>query len=131
MPCVLVISLGCYKCSSINGSDPDCEDEFVAKREYYTPNCMAAKKSYGSYNQRSTKLRVGLYPATWCIKFSATDSKYVCIFTKELLVVVYIHAARHHTEELYHSLNDYRILNCLLALFKCKKCTGHYTLLHK
>ncbi|XP_067947578.1 uncharacterized protein [Watersipora subatra] len=57
----------------VNGSDPDCEDEFVAKEEYYTPNCMAAKKSYSNGGAHSTKLRVGLYPATWCIKFVAKN----------------------------------------------------------
>lgn len=78
---IAVVSLGCYKCSSINGSDLDCEDEFVAKPEYYTSNCMAARKSYTGANQHVTNVRVGLYPARWCIKFTATDSEFIfCLF---------------------------------------------------
>ena len=67
--------LGCYVCSSVNNSNPDCEDEFDAIPSFFISNCMAARKSYDNgKNSMPISVRVGLYPAKWCIKFKATDS---------------------------------------------------------
>jgi len=72
---ISVSALGCYRCSSINGSNIDCEDEFNAIEAFYEPNCKAARKSYRDGLQKTKAVRTGLYPATWCIKFKAVDSK--------------------------------------------------------
>ncbi|CAF1047570.1 unnamed protein product [Rotaria sordida] len=60
----LVLSISCYKCLSINGSNPSCEDPFQGDVTgklslLYTP-CLT--------NLRG---RNGLFPATHCIKLVA------------------------------------------------------------
>lgn len=60
----LVSSIACYKCSSINGSNPLCEDPFqgdiVGKTSLLHTPCLT--------NLRN---RTGLFPATHCIKLVA------------------------------------------------------------
>ena len=100
---LLVASLGCYKCSSVNGSNPDCDDEFVAKDAFYSPNCMAARKSYSKDNGKMLSgVRTGLYPATWCIKFKAIDSK----FTKKKVKITLITNICKYTLNILPLCND-------------------------
>lgn len=57
--------IGCFVCSSVNGSDPACEDPFNAiNASYYHQDCRAGRKG-----------RVGLFPATNCIKVKGELSK--------------------------------------------------------
>ena len=51
-------------CTSINGDNPECEDPFNNTGKYYESKCHAALKG-----------RVGLFPATKCIKMTAHTSK--------------------------------------------------------
>lgn len=72
----LVSSIACYKCSSINGSNPLCEDIFQGDMEETTPLF---------HNPCLTNLRgrQGLFPATHCIKLVAYSSgidKSFCLF---------------------------------------------------
>jgi len=57
--------IGCYVCSSKNGSDQRCEDEFNAYPEAYEESCQSARND-----------RMGVFPATWCIKFKAYTGEY-------------------------------------------------------
>ncbi|CAH1785130.1 unnamed protein product [Owenia fusiformis] len=63
-----VEGIGCFVCTSINGSNPACEDTFNNSMtlDVYKPNCKAGRKA-----------RTGLFPATDCIKLKAVidDSK--------------------------------------------------------
>jgi hypothetical protein len=63
---ILVLSISCYKCTSINGSNPSCEDIFQGDIVgttllLHTP-CFT--------NLRGRK---GLFPATHCIKLIANS----------------------------------------------------------
>lgn len=60
----LVSSIGCYKCSSVNGSNPLCEDNFQGDIAGKTPLLHAPCLT----NLRGRK---GLFPATHCIKLIA------------------------------------------------------------
>ena len=62
--CFSVHTIGCFVCSSINHSNPDCEDVFNATGKYYKKDCMAGRK-----------LRDGLFPGTNCIKLKAEIRK--------------------------------------------------------
>lgn len=59
-------SISCYKCSSINGSNPSCEDLFqgdiVGTTSLLHTPCLT--------NLRGRK---GLFPATHCIKLIANS----------------------------------------------------------
>ena len=61
---ILVSSISCYKCSSVNGSNPSCEDSFQGDIAGTTSllhiPCLT--------NLRGRK---GLFPATHCIKITA------------------------------------------------------------
>ncbi|XP_074642761.1 uncharacterized protein LOC141899986 isoform X2 [Tubulanus polymorphus] len=64
--------IGCYVCTSINHSDPQCEDTFNStKRSYYQSECWAGRKN-----------RAGLFPATQCIKLKASTSQNYSIITR-------------------------------------------------
>lgn len=70
---ILVLSISCYKCSSINGSNPLCEDYFQGDITgttslLYTP-CLT--------NLRGRK---GLFPATHCIKLIAYSGGKIIFF---------------------------------------------------
>lgn len=58
-------SVGCFVCTSFNHSNPDCEDPFVNRN-----NLFYHKKCWSSH-----KHRIGVFPATQCIKMVATDYK--------------------------------------------------------
>ncbi|ELU02410.1 hypothetical protein CAPTEDRAFT_226308 [Capitella teleta] len=58
-----VSGLGCFVCSSVNGSDPSCEDTFNSTVENYVQMCKAGRKGRG-----------GLFPGTECIKLKAHNN---------------------------------------------------------
>lgn len=60
MFCSAVDSIGCFVCSSINQSEPDCEDTFNNTGRFYEPECKAGRKG-----------RRGKFPGTGCIKLKA------------------------------------------------------------
>uniref|UniRef100_A0A0M3IVS8 Sushi domain-containing protein n=1 Tax=Ascaris lumbricoides TaxID=6252 RepID=A0A0M3IVS8_ASCLU len=74
-----VTSIGCFVCSSFNGSNPLCEDTFnstihqgtllTLSGTYYQYPCWAFKKQ-----------RQGLFPADHCIKVNGYRSKFVVLF---------------------------------------------------
>lgn len=53
-------AIGCFVCSSINGSEPECEDTFNNTNRFYQQNCKAGRKG-----------RSGLFPGTECVKMKA------------------------------------------------------------
>ncbi|CAI9732576.1 Hypothetical predicted protein [Octopus vulgaris] len=58
-----VRSVGCFVCSSFNHSNPACEDPFHNRNnQFYHSKCWASHRN-----------RIGVYPATQCIKMVATD----------------------------------------------------------
>ncbi|CAF3259242.1 unnamed protein product [Rotaria socialis] len=63
-PLKIVSSISCYKCLSINGSNPSCEDSFqgdVANEpSFLQAPCLTHLRG-----------RAGLFPATHCIKLVA------------------------------------------------------------
>ena len=62
--------MGCFRCESWNGSNPECEDTFNSTaaflKGFYEQNCMSYMKS-----------RNGLYPATACVKIKGKISKFL------------------------------------------------------
>ncbi|XP_074642760.1 uncharacterized protein LOC141899986 isoform X1 [Tubulanus polymorphus] len=68
--------IGCYVCTSINHSDPQCEDTFNStKRSYYQSECWAGRKN-----------RAGLFPATQCIKLKASIGENYTIMSRRCVV---------------------------------------------
>lgn len=63
----VVQALGCYRCTSVNGSEPLCEDPFFnnLKVSVYQDPCMAGLKG-----------RDGLFPASACVKIKGTFGKF-------------------------------------------------------
>ena len=59
--------IDCFKCVSINGSNPACEDPFHNNYTYdiLERQCMAGRKN-----------RNGLFPASACIKVGGTFGKW-------------------------------------------------------
>jgi hypothetical protein len=54
------LSIGCFQCQSVNGSDPKCDDPFFnnfVENSVYQPDCKSGMKG-----------RDGLYPASDCVK---------------------------------------------------------------
>ncbi|XP_041347505.1 uncharacterized protein LOC121367416 [Gigantopelta aegis] len=49
--------LGCFTCTSLNGSNPSCEDPFSPAAGTYDPDC-----------QQGVENRVGVFPAKYCTK---------------------------------------------------------------
>lgn len=61
-----VASIGCFRCTSMNGNNMDCEDTFNnTNNKYYKADCWASRKD-----------RIGLFPATECIKMTVSDENY-------------------------------------------------------
>ena len=60
MRCNAVKSVGCFVCSSVNGSEPECEDIFNNTGKFYQDDCKAGRRD-----------RSGVFPATGCIKMKA------------------------------------------------------------
>nr|KAG5695786.1 hypothetical protein BaRGS_013384 [Batillaria attramentaria] len=59
---VSVEGLGCFKCTSINHSNPECEDTFNNTDRFWEPDCWGTRKN-----------RMGSFPGTQCIKMIAED----------------------------------------------------------
>ncbi|KAF4533486.1 hypothetical protein B566_EDAN000971 [Ephemera danica] len=64
-------AINCYTCSSLNGSDVNCEDPFNPAMSTYTEKCMVPKQGH-----------VGVFPANFCIKIRGTNTE-----TSELMVI--------------------------------------------
>ena len=62
---ISVTGIGCFVCTSINGSEPDCEDTFNNTNRFYQTICMGGKRGHA-----------GLFPGTECIKIKATLGQY-------------------------------------------------------
>ncbi|VVC45235.1 Hypothetical protein CINCED_3A010714 [Cinara cedri] len=65
------LCINCYKCSSLNGSNADCEDPFNPAMSTYIEKCMVPKKGH-----------VGMFPANFCTKIIGKNVK-----TLEIMVI--------------------------------------------
>ncbi|VDI04697.1 uncharacterized protein LOC143071624 [Mytilus galloprovincialis] len=54
--------IGCFRCTSMNGNNKECEDTFNNTGGFYVTDCWASRKD-----------RMGMFPATECIKMTVTD----------------------------------------------------------
>ncbi len=63
--CFSVSSIGCFVCSSVNRSNPECEDTFDGNMKYYHKDCTSGRKE-----------RNGRFPASACIKMVAEISEF-------------------------------------------------------
>lgn len=61
---VTVSAIDCYKCSSLNFSDPFCHDPFHPAYNNLTTNCGEGRDG-----------RVGLFPARFCTKITGINSE--------------------------------------------------------
>ncbi|CAB3374735.1 Hypothetical predicted protein [Cloeon dipterum] len=55
-------AINCYTCSSVNGSNVNCEDPFNPDPSEYKVKCMVPKQGH-----------VGVFPANFCIKIRGTN----------------------------------------------------------
>ena len=63
---ILASCIGCFVCTSINHSEPECEDTFNnTNAKFYHKTCFSGRKG-----------RDGLFPATNCVKLKAEIRKY-------------------------------------------------------
>lgn len=60
--------IGCFVCTSLNRGNQGCEDTFNNTGEFYRSDCQASRDG-----------RIGMFPATQCIKMVAEDSKHINI----------------------------------------------------
>lgn len=58
--------IGCFVCTSLNRGNQGCEDTFNNTGEFYRSDCQASRDG-----------RIGMFPATQCIKMVAEDSKHI------------------------------------------------------
>jgi len=65
-------SIGCYRCSTRNGSDVNCEDPFHPAMSVYEKDCNDSKVGH-----------IGKFPASFCLKIVGT----VDYFSQEKLVI--------------------------------------------
>nr|KAG5707670.1 hypothetical protein BaRGS_031052 [Batillaria attramentaria] len=65
---VSVEGLGCFKCTSINHSNPECEDTFNNTDRFWEPDCWGTRKN-----------RMGSFPGTQCIKMIAEDEGFAVV----------------------------------------------------
>ena len=71
--------IGCFKCFSINGSEPACGDPFhPAKGDYYKQFCRQTRTD-----------RVGEFPAKYCTKIMGVNCQ--CPTTLETLLRLMLH----------------------------------------
>ncbi|XP_050531121.1 U-scoloptoxin(05)-Sm1a-like isoform X2 [Daktulosphaira vitifoliae] len=63
--------INCFKCSSLNGSNTDCEDPFNPAMSSYIEKCMVPKRGH-----------VGMFPANFCTKIVGTN-----VITREVMVI--------------------------------------------
>lgn len=66
-----VRAINCYTCSSLNGSDVNCEDPYNPAMSTYTEKCMVPKQGH-----------IGMFPANFCIKIVGRN-----VATWELMVI--------------------------------------------
>ncbi|XP_018009626.1 uncharacterized protein LOC108667146 isoform X2 [Hyalella azteca] len=59
-----VNGIGCYICSSKNGSDPYCEDPFHPGHSTYASSCQVGKKNH-----------IGRFPANFCVKITGQSTR--------------------------------------------------------
>lgn len=57
-------AINCYTCSSMNGSNPFCEDPINTHKSTYTEKCMVPKKGH-----------IGIFPANFCIKIVGRNGR--------------------------------------------------------
>jgi len=57
--------INCFKCSSLNGSNANCEDPFNPAMSSYIEKCMVPKRGH-----------VGMFPANFCTKIIGKNGKY-------------------------------------------------------
>lgn len=57
-------SIGCYRCSTRNGSDVNCEDPFHPAMSVYEKDCNDSKVGH-----------IGKFPASFCLKIVGTTGK--------------------------------------------------------
>lgn len=55
--------IGCFVCTSLNRGNQGCEDTFNNTGEFYRSDCQASRDG-----------RIGMFPATQCIKMVAEDT---------------------------------------------------------
>ncbi|XP_050438760.1 U-scoloptoxin(05)-Cw1a-like [Adelges cooleyi] len=63
--------INCFKCSSLNGSNANCEDPFNPAMSSYIEKCMVPKRGH-----------VGMFPANFCTKIIGTN-----VITHEVMVI--------------------------------------------
>lgn len=56
--------INCFKCSSLNGSNANCEDPFNPAMSSYIEKCMVPKRGH-----------VGMFPANFCTKIIGKNGK--------------------------------------------------------
>ncbi|XP_062591407.1 uncharacterized protein LOC134252879 [Saccostrea cucullata] len=56
-------AIGCFVCTSLNRGNSGCEDTFNNTGKYYRSDCKASRDG-----------RMGMFPATQCIKMVAEDT---------------------------------------------------------
>jgi hypothetical protein len=92
---ILVLSISCYKCSSINGSNPSCEDSFqgdiAGKTSLLQTPCLT--------NLRGRK---GFFPATHCIKLIA-HSRGKIILISFILISILLSIEPNSTQYVYRT----------------------------
>ncbi|KAG8235596.1 hypothetical protein J437_LFUL014852 [Ladona fulva] len=64
-------AINCYTCSSLNGSDVNCEDPYNPAMSTYTEKCMVPKQGH-----------IGMFPANFCIKIVGRN-----VVSWELMVI--------------------------------------------
>lgn len=64
-------------CTSLNRGNKGCEDAFNNTGEYYRSDCQASREG-----------RIGMFPATQCIKMVAEDSKHKINATKKKIIII-------------------------------------------
>ncbi|KAL5238295.1 hypothetical protein ACI65C_005705 [Semiaphis heraclei] len=63
--------INCFKCSSLNGSNANCEDPFNPAMSTYIEKCMVPKRGH-----------VGMFPANFCTKIIGRN-----VLTNEIMVI--------------------------------------------
>lgn len=89
----LLLNLGtscinCFKCSSLNGSNIDCEDPFNPTMSTYIEKCMVPKRGH-----------VGVFPANFCTKIIGRNGKLSIEFI--LCYMFYSNDSIHHIFKLF------------------------------
>ena len=86
-------AIGCFKCRSEGQPgdprfDQHCEDQFNHTKLYYQENCFAGRKE-----------RVGVFPATQCIKLRIKDRTPFILVHVNGIDPILVHTAQFSTEQ--------------------------------